>query len=177
MNLSTPELRLATAHAGSLGNASNCSRSIFTTTLTFWVAQAFNTALWRMEQGFQWIPYAAATEAIIVVIGLPLLPRDRRPFAERTQSALLLFIPGFLGIIGGRWYDAILNGIVCPLIILVAFAGPARTSRIPALGPMLVRLLFARNPLKHSSPDQTGVLEGHAGKLAPPAPEDDYVSI
>ncbi|CAE7642018.1 unnamed protein product, partial [Symbiodinium pilosum] len=177
MNLSTPELRLATAHAGSLGNASNWSRSIFTTTLTFWVAQAFNTALWRMEQGFQWIPYAAATEAIIVVIGLPLLPRDRGPFAERTQSALLLFIPGFLGIIGGRWYDAILNGIVCPLIILVAFAGPARTSRIPALGPMLVRLLFARNPLKHSSPDQTGVLEGHAGKLAPPAPEDDYVSI
>ena len=131
MSLSTPELRLATSLAGSLGNASNWSRGIFAMVVTVWVSAAFNSALWRIEPGFQWIPFAVAAEALIVVIGFPLLPRDRRPFAERTQWGLLLSIPGYLGIIGGKWHDAILYGIVGPLMMLVALAGPSRTSRVP----------------------------------------------
>ena len=69
MNLSTPELRKATVHARSLGNASNWSRSIFAACLTFYVAQAFNTALWRTEPGFQGIPPVAAAEALVVFFG------------------------------------------------------------------------------------------------------------
>ncbi|CAE7332361.1 unnamed protein product [Symbiodinium necroappetens] len=173
MNLSTPELRKATSHAGALGNASNWSRSIFATCLTFYVAQAFNTALWRTERGFQWIPPVAAAEALIVFFGFQLLPRDRRPFAERTQMLLLLFISGFLGLIGGKWYDAILHGIACPLIMLVAFAGPARTSRLSVLGRMLVRLLFARNPLGSAVDEQ----QSESQEERAPAPEEDYVSV
>ena len=131
MSLSTPELRLATSFSGSLGNVSNWSRGIFAIVVTVWVSAAFNSALWRIEPGFQWIPFAVAAEALIVVIGFPLLPRDRRPFAERTQWGLLLSIPGYLGIIGGPWHDAVLYGIVGPLMMLVALAGPSRTSRIP----------------------------------------------
>ncbi|OLQ09808.1 hypothetical protein AK812_SmicGene6582 [Symbiodinium microadriaticum] len=174
MSLSTPELRLATSFSGSLGNVSNWSRGIFAIVVTVWVSAAFNSALWRIEPGFQWIPFAVAAEALIVVIGFPLLPRDRRPFAERTQWGLLLSIPGYLGIIGGPWHDAVLYGIVGPLMMLVALAGPSRTSRIPVLGPMLVRALFGRNPFKCSVPDRPGAF---AGQLAKPADDIGMLEV
>ena len=138
------------------------------------MAQAFNTALWRTEPGFQWIPPVAAAEALVVFFGFQLLPRDRRPFAERTPVFLLVFIPGFLGLIGGKWYDAFLHGDVCPSILIVAFAGLARTSRVSVLGRMLVRLLFAGSPFGSTAPD---VQESESQEEPAPAPEEDYVSV
>lgn len=155
MNLSTKELRSATARVGPLGDASGWSRGLYATTMVFWVGQTFNTMLWRVEPGFRWIPVVAAVQAVIAACGLFLLPRDRRPFAQRSAALFMVSLPKFVPGIpaGGKWGDALLHGIAIPLLILMAFAGPTRTARLPLFGPMLVRLLFAQNPCRSQKVD------------------------
>ena len=165
MNVSTPELRIAVAQAGALGNASRWSRSLYAFGILFYVGQALNVALWRTEPQWRWIPPAAAVEAFIMILGVQLLPRDRRPLAQFAQVLLLpfsvKFIPGVPA--GGEWTDMILHGFVCPLIILIAFAGPSRTVRVPVLGPFMLRLLFGHNPCKRRQLERAGGGQVQAG--------------
>ena len=144
-------------------------------------------ALWRTEPGFAWIPPVAAAEALVAGIGFQLMPRDRMAFAQRSQAFLLLVAPKWIpGVpFGGKWGDVIVNGVVCPFVILVAFAGPSCTARVPVLGPMIVRLLFGRNPFQYSrrgpaDPVRKQSAENGSASLSSAtalAEIDDFVSI
>ena len=159
MNISTRELRLVTQRAGQLGNGSGWSRSLFTASSAYLVFQCYQVRKWRIDRSLyalfsqppvsHWILFViAALEALVWPIMFLAQPVERKSFSVRCTSILLLLLPGMGGIWGGFSFDAFAHFGVVPLMLVMSMLGPARIARLPGVGPIVIRVLYGRNPCK-----------------------------
>ncbi|CAE7353723.1 unnamed protein product [Symbiodinium natans] len=155
MNIVTKELQVVIARLGGgrLGNASVWSTALFSSSCCFFVFQCVQVYRYRIYDeeppASHWALFGVAIfEAVAWPLVFLLLPVERKAFGQRGLPLLLILFPGLIGLWPGFSFDATAHFGIIPVILVIAILGPARASRIPILGPALVRVMFGRMPCK-----------------------------
>jgi len=184
MGMSTPDLQKTAERVGALGNASRWS--------SFAIAWFFGY-LWmtvpieQMQIGgcgglAGWSLWLMVVEGLMWATIFLRAPTDSKAFVAKS---LQLFFPVFWFIcIEKIVFKSICKSyicasvFVCPLIVVVSAVGPANISRVPLVGPVLVRMLLGvkrpgvihgfRQALRKKS-GETNVLSSAEGTAQAPA--------
>lgn len=161
MNLSVPELRKVMTKAGSLGDISTWSRSMFALSLCWWIINPNQIWLGRVLEVYshqasvaaaplRYTMFVLAALETITFLGLFIwMPTERKAFAEKTEVLILPFVfSTFIGLWEGFTYELTYIFVVNPIVLFLSIAGPARVARVPVIGPLLLRAFFGRNPFR-----------------------------
>jgi hypothetical protein len=142
--LSTSHLRLAAERAGRLGNASNWyMASVVSLAGAIWVWLPAHAAWW----GYACTWDNGATAYLCIVQGIVwsvlfvfVIGPDRKAFASKSLLSMLMCLAMWLVDECAFLVSSAL--VMGPFVLTLTLAGPANISRIPIVGPMVVRLFI-----------------------------------
>ncbi|CAE7640935.1 unnamed protein product [Symbiodinium sp. CCMP2592] len=161
-NVSTAQLHSVVQVTGHLKDLSGWSRAIFLLTVIVLIFQFRQVYTYRVDEDgmtIGWLLKACAgLEALLWPIIFLSLPVESKALAERCAKILLLLLPGLIGPMWqGLSFDVFAHLCVIPLFMVMATVG-WRISRVPVVGPALIRMLFVQSPC----PPKTGLGSGES---------------